>query len=218
MKVAASTLENALGEKPKLKDLAVFINKEIDRLNTFVSELLDFTKNRELMPSEVAVGGLIDEVYDKISMYARSENKNIDIRKKYAAGENEPKIKLDYDQILRALINITFNAVDAIDMQKTGGLITLSADKGSGAPGAEAGARAADGGWLVITVEDNGSGMGESQLKNGVQPFFTTKKKGTGLGLAVAFQILEKHGGKIEITSAENVGTKVALYLPMKGV
>ncbi|EKD68396.1 MAG: hypothetical protein ACD_47C00649G0002 [uncultured bacterium] len=217
MKVAASTLENALGEKPKLKDLAVFINKEIDRLNTFVSELLDFTKNKELMPLEVSVGELIDEVYDRISMYARSENKNIGIQKKYAAGENELKIKLDYDQILRALINITFNAVDAIDARKQDGVITLSAEAVSGAV-AEAGDQKPSGNWMIITVEDNGSGIGESQLKNGVQPFFTTKKKGTGLGLAVAFQILEKHGGKIEIKSAENIGTKVALYLPMKGV
>jgi len=206
MKVAASTLENSLDEKPKLKDLASFINKEIDRLNTFVSELLDFNKNKELKPSEVIIHDLLAEVVEKTSLYAVSENKNIEISQNNPEGGSLLKIKIDYDQVLRALINITFNAVDSIGAQCMKPVVSIktSADQTSG--------------MLVIIIEDNGSGINESQLKNVTQPFFTTKKKGTGLGLAVASQIIEKHGGKLEINSTENIGTKVAVYLPLKGV
>ena len=205
MKVAASTLENSLDEKPKLKDLASFINKEIDRLNTFVSELLDFTKNKELKPSEILIQNLLTEVVEKTSLYAVSENKNIEIGKNDSAFASL-KIKIDYDQVLRALINITFNAVDSIGAQCPRPAVSVNASIDS------------TGGALKISIEDNGSGINESQLKNVTQPFFTTKKKGTGLGLAVASQIIEKHGGKLEINSAENIGTKVAVYLPLKGV
>jgi signal transduction histidine kinase len=208
MKVAASTLESALGEKPRLKDLASFINKEIDRLNSFVSELLDFTKNRDLKLSDVNLDGLIDEVIEKTAMYAKSENKIIELNKKIISGGAQESLNLnlhiDYDQILRALINITFNAADAIDEQKQG-MIIISASKSD------------CGDCIVITVEDNGRGINQTHLKSVIQPFYTTRKKGTGLGLAVASQIFEKHGGRLEIKSEENNGTKVALYLPLKG-
>ena len=208
MKVAASTLESSLGEKPKLKDLAVFINKEIDRLNSFVSELLDFTKHRDLKLSSVNIGELINEVIQKTAIYVKSESKDIEINKQIA-DDNAPHsanliLNLDYDQILRALINIIFNAADAIDESKKGTIIVSMSKSDCG-------------GYMIIFIEDNGRGISEINLKNVIQPFYTTKKRGTGLGLAVATQIIEKHGGRLEIKSVENNGTKVALYLPMKG-
>lgn len=230
MKVAASTLESALEEKPRLKDLASFINKEIDRLNSFVSELLDFTKNRDLKLADINLNELIGEVIEKTSMYAKSENKNVEIIKKFISGGEEDKLtnltlRLDYDQILRALINITFNAVDAIDDQKHGRVIINAAminqisrtDVNQTADNAHEKVETTKRECVMITVEDNGRGICETNLKSVIQPFYTTKKKGTGLGLAVASQIIEKHEGTIEIKSAENKGTKVAFYIPLKG-
>ncbi len=208
MKVAASTLENALDEKPKLKDLAAFINAEIDRLNSFVSELLDFTKNKELKISDIRIDALIDDIIARTSMYANSENKKIKIIKKYDELNSQfltdLHIKLDYDQMSRALINIAFNAVDALDNIDTSRI--------------EIKIFSSDNNFIAIAFSDNGHGIEEIHLKNIIQPFYTTKKRGTGLGLAVASQIIEKHGGRIEITSTKNSGTKVVIYFPLKEV
>lgn len=204
MKVAAATLENALSEKPKLKDMASFINKEIDKLNNFVSELLDFTRDRELKLAPIKAAELLGETLQKARLYAQSEKKDVECRITVEPGPAEAvEIEADYDQLTRAFINIAFNGIDSM-LPETHGILTITI-------------KALNDACLCVSFEDNGCGIGEAQLKKGIQPFYTTKKQGTGLGLAVARQIIEKHGGTIEIDSKINCGTKVAIKLPVKG-
>ena len=69
-----------------------------------------------------------------------------------------------------------------------------------------------------MTVEDNGCGIPEELLNKIFEPYFTTKEEGTGIGLAIAGRIVESHGGWIVVESKEKIGTKFALYFPVKSL
>ena len=69
---------------------------------------------------------------------------------------------------------------------------------------------------VVVEIIDSGTGMDAETLKNVFTPFFTTKKKGTGLGLALSLKIVENHSGKIKITSEKGLGTTVQVLLPIR--
>ena len=69
---------------------------------------------------------------------------------------------------------------------------------------------------IIIEIHDSGPGMTTETLKNLFTPFFTTKKRGTGLGMVVSLKIVESHDGKIKVISKENIGTKVQVFLPIK--
>ena len=68
---------------------------------------------------------------------------------------------------------------------------------------------------IVIKIADSGVGMNETIKKNLFTPFFTTKKRGTGLGMMSSLKIIESHSGKIKVTSEENIGTVVQVFLPV---
>ncbi len=200
MKISASSLSDALSEKPKLKEVANFINKEIDKLNTFVSELLDFARDRELQAVPTDIPNLLAELAERGNLYSKSEGKTVAIN--ISAPDRKTTVTADPDQLSRALLNILINAIDSITKEKEGKIDIVLSEKNAGT--------------VEITIADNGCGIDEAQMKKGIEPFFTTKKKGTGLGLVVTQQIVEKHGGKLIIASKINEGTKLGVYLPKK--
>ncbi len=109
-----------------------------------------------------------------------------------------PLIRGDAAELREVLINLIFNAVDALP---NGGKITLSTH--------------AAGETVVLKISDTGTGMSDEVQRRCLEPFFTTKgKQGTGLGLSMVFGIIERHGGNIHIESVEGKGTTFALRLP----
>lgn len=131
-------------------------------------------------------------------------------------GENLPLVEADETQIQQVLINLVINAKDALVNRKNG-VIIVSTRKGvdEQATGEGEGIE-----YVVMEVEDNGVGIPKESLHRVFEPFFTTKEvgKGTGLGLAMVFGIVKKHGGFIEVNSAENVGTKFSVFMPATSV
>jgi CheY-like chemotaxis protein len=112
-----------------------------------------------------------------------------------------PAVKADPSELREALTNLIFNAVDAMP---TGGSLLLRSRHLRGA--------------VLIEVEDSGIGMTEEEQQRCLEPFFTTKgEKGTGLGLAMVYGIVERHGGTISIESAKGIGTRFILSLPAAG-
>jgi signal transduction histidine kinase len=97
------------------------------------------------------------------------------------------------------LVNLISNAADAIDH---GGTISVRATEFP------------DGKGVIIAVEDDGPGISEEGLGGIFEPFYTTKFSGTGLGLAVAKSLVDKHGGRIEVESAVGAGTTFFVLLP----
>ena len=109
-----------------------------------------------------------------------------------------PHIRASAPELRESLTNLIFNAVDAMP---SGGTITVSTR--------------ADGPNVRINVTDTGTGMTEAEASRCLEPFFSTKgDKGTGLGLAVVYGIVQRHGGTIEIASEEGTGTTFSLLLP----
>jgi len=69
---------------------------------------------------------------------------------------------------------------------------------------------------ILLSVQDNGKGIGEKEMENIFNPFFTTRTRGTGLGLAISRKIAKEHGGEITVESALNEGSRFTLFLPLK--
>ena len=112
-----------------------------------------------------------------------------------------PSVVGDETQISQALLNVVVNAFQAMP---EGGVTEILA-----APLTHA-----DKSWVEITVRDTGLGIKSEDLSRLFDPFFTTKVSGNGLGLAIAYRILQDHGGQIHVTSTPGTGTAVAITLP----
>ena len=110
-----------------------------------------------------------------------------------------PTLLADAAELREMLTNLIFNAVDALPQ---GGEITLRTR--------------AQAGEVLLEVQDTGTGMDEETRRRCLEPFFTTKgQKGTGLGLAMVYGTMQRHGGRIDLQSAPGQGTKFTLLLPL---
>jgi len=125
-----------------------------------------------------------------------------------------PMVLADRSQIEQVLVNLVVNASDA--MPKGGVIAIETADLELDEPLLEGDATLAPGRYVALVVKDSGSGMDESTLARIFEPFFSTKTpdKGTGLGLATVYGIVEESGGRIHVDSKPGAGTKFAIYLP----
>src|SRR5688572_5697491 len=165
-----------------------------------VQRLLAFARRREEGPSgPVDVGELLDEVarFTAPTWGGLAQAEGRAIRLDVGA---EPDLWVrGYGHALReALVNLVLNAVDALP---SGGSIRLAARR--------------DGDGVVIEIADSGVGMPTEVLARLSEPFFTTKgERGTGLGLAMVFGIMERHGGRVDADSAVGAGTTFRLTLP----
>ena len=112
---------------------------------------------------------------------------------------NLPAISIDPAQIKQVLVNLVKNAIQAMTK---GGQLTLRSH------------RAAEG--VVLTVADTGGGIPEEKISRIFEPFYTTKKKGSGLGLMIVQRIVRDHGGRIELESRVNHGTTFRIWLPRR--
>lgn len=115
--------------------------------------------------------------------------------------DDEQFIEADYNRINQVIINLVKNSIEALNdtIEKQ---IKISTKKLTNS--------------IEIVVEDNGTGITKENLQNMKEPFFTTKKNGTGLGVYLSREIIKAHGGKINYKNKEDMGTKVTITLPMK--
>jgi len=121
-----------------------------------------------------------------------------------------PLITVDENQISRVIDNITINAVEAMPK---GGVIKVSAEKIFIADGEVISLKAGE--YIKVEFKDEGCGIDDDKLSIIFDPYFTTKEKGSGLGLAVCYSIIKKHDGHILVDSAKGEGTIFTFYLPV---
>ena len=138
-----------------------------------------------------------------------SQRQAISIQMKNEVEPRLPKLWCNPADLREALINLIFNAVDALPH---GGVITLAARRAAPEPNSDARPK------IILEVRDNGIGMDEKIRARCLEPFFSTKAKfgGTGLGLAMVYGAMQRHGGNIEIDSVPNHGTCVRLTFPVR--
>ncbi len=164
---------------------------EVENLRNMVTEFSNFAR----MPKPRMSNASINEIIESALNLYTNLPENISIRMSLA--DNLPLVKVDNDQIRQVLHNIIGNAVDAMPEGGKIEIITYQDLDNT----------------VTIEISDTGCGMSEETLQKIFTPYFTTKEKGTGLGMSIVAQIIEEHGGEINIESKEGVGTKVIIKL-----
>jgi signal transduction histidine kinase len=170
----------------------------IKRIQKTVMNLLEYVRNPRFEPSASDLRVLIEK---SLSLLDYPIQKN-QIRVEVDLSSNLPLILVDKDQMVQVLVNVFLNAIHA--MQDTGGVLRI-------------GAGSIDH-LLTLNISDTGAGISEDVLPKVFDPFFTTKggeEKGTGLGLWLTQQIVERHGGTIQLSSQQGKGTTVKIELPL---
>ena len=173
-----------------------FILKEVVRLNTIIQDLFTATKPRELNLRTAALAEIATWAVRGASPAADAAGVTIVIE----GADEWPSGTVDADQIQQVLLNLIQNAVQST---LAGGTIYIRGRRRSGPPAG-----------VVLEVEDTGSGIPEEHLPRIFEPFYTTRPKGTGLGLFVAHGIVQRHGGTLEAESSVGKGTRFRIFLP----
>lgn len=172
------------------------IYRQVNRIRTITSSLLQYSKQQPVNTTSEwqNIESIVEE---SITLVKTGDNKrNIKFVCSFAATR---KLKVSRNQLLQVLINIEMNAIQAMDGQ---GTLTISTGDNKHDEG------------VFVTIKDEGEGISPEVLSRIYDPFFTTKKEGTGLGLAVSRNIISQIGGQLEVKSTLNVGTEFTLFLP----
>jgi len=182
-----------MGTDEAAREYSTLMIGEVDRLNGIISSLLQFARPRE---PEFAVFRP-EELLDKATQLLEADlgDNHITIRRE---GRCPASMEGDSDLLLQVLLNLIKNAIQA---SEPGSVIVLGCEQ--------------DDTNVHITVSDQGTGMDPKQREQMFDPFFTTRKNGTGLGLAVSHQIVEQHHGVFEVRSRPGQGTTIIVTLPL---
>ena len=170
---------------------------EIDRINSLVTDLLDFSKPKQTVREKADIRKTIRKSLDlaKDGIITKQISVNV------STDDEHCFVYVDKGQAEQIFLNIITNSIEAMNDGGNLGITTV--------PVAQEGAQ-----WIRITFTDDGAGINDELLEKIFNPFFTTKIKGTGLGLVVVAKLIEENNGKISITSKINEGTKISILLP----
>jgi signal transduction histidine kinase len=181
------------------------IEEQAARMTTIIRQLLDFARARESKRSHANARELVERVVRLLQPLAEKQNSTL------AFGQlaMDARIDVDAGQLEQVLTNLTVNALQAL---QTGGLVRFAVYFRE-APQNEDGT---GGKYVVIEVDDSGPGMAPQVMARVFEPFFTTKEvgEGTGLGLSVAYGIVQEHGGFFTVDSAPGRGSRFCVHLP----
>ncbi|MBQ9071608.1 MAG: HAMP domain-containing histidine kinase [Bacilli bacterium] len=171
------------------------IKSEIERLLSLLQDFLLINKNNldlDIMDFNM----LVEDTLEKIKPLLDENNINL----KLDILDDEIFVNGDYNRLSQVLLNILKNSIEAIPQESKGSInISTKIKKNN----------------YCLVIEDNGVGMTEEIKKKIKEPFFTTKKRGSGLGVSLIYEILEAHDGKIEYESEYGKGTKVTIQIPL---
>ncbi|MBV1695686.1 MAG: response regulator [Hyphomicrobiales bacterium] len=174
-----------------------------------VKQLLAFSRKQTLAPTVLALNDVIQDFGYALNKYV---GEKVDV--KHVAGRDLWQVKADRVQLEQVLINLTVNARDAMP---TGGRLTVRTRNVSERESMRlANLSVAPGEYVMIEVEDTGTGMPPEIAARIFEPFFTTKKvgQGTGFGLSTVYGIIKQTGGYIFVDSTVGKGTTFRIYLP----
>jgi len=200
IKGAAQLLHN-LAQDAGINEYTNLIIRETDRLNAILQDYLTICKSPSLHPVN------IHEVLEKALVILNVPLSKAGITLKRMYDPSLPQIQGDEAKLLQVFLNIIKNAVESMNK---GGRLEIKT-----APSKES---FMDRGkikrWVQISIKDTGKGIPEKDLKKIFLPFYTKKKTGTGIGLAVSKKIIKDHGGFITVESQTDKGTVFHLYMP----
>jgi two-component system sensor histidine kinase HydH len=168
---------------------------EIKRLDNIINQFLSLAKAQKLTLVSSDMNKFLDELILLVEMDTRDKKVHV-----IKIMDRLPQLKIDPDEMKKALLNIMLNGVQA--MPEGGKLQVQSYTDDSK-------------GTVVIRITDSGVGISKENLSTIFQPYFSTKEKGTGIGLSIAYRIISDHKGKIEVESEVGKGTTFIITLPV---
>src|SRR5579871_6181525 len=190
-------LQNKLAhQEPDTRRHMDIIDSEIRRLDRVVQTLVDFTRPRDLHLEEVDLRRLMEDVAQLAAPDAEQHGVTIERH----VPEHPLPVKVDVDLMKQAILNVVINGVQAMP---GGGVLTISIRRENHV--------------AVAEIQDQGSGIPKEMHDKVFELYFTTKKEGSGIGLAQTYQILQWHYGSVDFESAETTGTIFRFQIPIAG-
>jgi len=187
-------LRNKLAsQEPDTRRHMDIIDSEIRRLDRVVQTLVDFTRPRDLRLEEIDLRRLLEDVAQLAAPDAEQHGVSI---KRQMPPERLP-VKVDIDLMKQAILNVVINGVQAMP---AGGQLTISARREENV--------------MIAEVCDEGGGIPQDAHDKIFELYFTTKKEGSGIGLAQTYQILQWHYGSVDFQSSEGKGTTFSFHIP----
>ncbi len=169
------------------------IGNELEYLSRVVTDFLDFARHK---PPQISKVDSETELQEVLSLcVADAEKKNVSLRLK--VDQDAESVYWDSQQMRRAVLNLVRNSIQACE---EGGEVDIELS--------------ANDDRVMLRVSDNGCGIEEDKRENIFKPFFTTRQKGTGLGLALVKKTIEEHHGRIELVCSEEIPTTFVISLP----
>ncbi|CBK40726.1 putative Histidine kinase, contains GAF domain [Nitrospira defluvii] len=189
-----------------MEQFSQVVCEDVERIERLVHEILDYARYMTPKLTQESLNDVVSSCLYFIEVKASS--KAITIQKELAS--DLPYVRLDRQQIKQVLLNLFINAMEAIGGDQ-GGRLSVRTRKL---------VKAVNEPWVQIEVEDSGPGIDPQDLDHIFDPFYTTKhesgeREGTGLGLTIAHQIVQEHGGYVEVASEVGHGTRFMVNLPV---
>ncbi|MBL8682981.1 MAG: response regulator [Myxococcales bacterium] len=181
-------------ERAPLKNRVEIVASELKRLEHLLGDFLELARPRPIARESVDLVRLLDRVLSLHEPIATT--RNIMIERKF----ERASARGDHDRLEQVFHNLVVNALEA---SSDGGTIEVTVEREEGPSPT-----------VLASVRDTGRGIPEATLARIYEPFFTTKPAGTGLGLTIVRQIVQRHGGAVLIDSTEGRGTRVSIRLP----
>jgi len=178
------------------------IDEQVTLCDTIVAELLEYTRGRSIWVAKQPLAPWMTEVVEQLQ-----ETNGIDIE--LTIPDDLPDVDHDREKMRRVLINVLDNAVQAVQEK----MKEMQKRTGQYRPAISVRTEIVDDG-VTICITDNGIGMNEETCRRAFEPLFTTRARGTGIGLANVKKIIEEHGGRIVLMSRTDQGTEMKIVLP----
>jgi len=182
-----------VNDKEKVIKYTGIIKGEINRSLNIMNDFMECSKLK-ICKEEFDMNILLESVYDSFKIFGKNKNVKIIYENDY----DEIYVNGDYHRLEQVLVNIIKNSIESISCN---GIIKLSVGL--------------ENNKLKIFIKDNGCGMNENELKNVMEMFYTTKKDGTGLGVALSNEIIMAHQGSLKYESVVGNGTLCMITIPI---
>lgn len=173
------------------------ISDEIERLNAMAVDFLFAVKPMNVDLHIKNINSIVEKTLDLI----KAEIDENHIKLVSDLGISIPNVSVDENLFEQCLLNLVRNAIQAIDPKSRDGFIEIKTS--------------VDGNYVLLSVEDNGCGMNDTELTRIFEPYYTTKANGTGLGLTTIFKIIREHAGEINVSSHKGSGSTFTIKLPV---
>ena len=181
---------------PKSQKQIKILSDEISRSDKIITELLNYAR---LAESEIEAIDINEIALDAIEEHMQSIlDKKIAIKKRLSY--NLPSLFIDSVQLKQVFSNLILNACEAVEEEGKLSISTSFTENNS----------------ILVEIEDNGTGMSAKVKERIFEPFYTTKKGGTGIGLSIVNNVLQAYGGEISVESEEGSGTKFSVNFPVR--